>query len=519
MARGFTSLLTILLLTGVSGFGQLIPGIGYPGGGYPGRRYPQGAPRGPASGRPPDKSASAFIGILRKIGDNNVVVESAGDQTITTISTSNSTKYVSASGGSAKIGDFQPGDHVNVSAKQNSKGVYHAATMTMVSEGTPEEHSAASLATGDTSRPLSSKSSVSSSANGSSGNDGPTLRRAASSSDNSSPVAGNDDDHPRLRRAASSSDDTPKAQIAPGDSDDSAPPQLRRANPVGSSTPSTDAPSLNRPSIDTPSIKPGAEVAAARPSLHADETNGQPRMPQRMPTSGDPFIDQTREAAFAFSETLPNYVVKQYTTRYATVAARGGRTSWQALDNVSADVIEEDGTEKYKNILVNGKPPLRDVEKTGSWSRGEFSSLLQDVLSPLTNADFRGKRATTIVNRAAFRYEFSVEQPNSHWHVEVESQPYMPAYSGSIWVDKENYRVLRIEMSAQGMPRDYPLDQVEWAVDYDYVLIGEGKYLLPVHSESLSCARGTNQCTRNTIEFRNYRKFTADTSITFEPDE
>jgi hypothetical protein len=209
-------------------------------------------------------------------------------------------------------------------------------------------------------------------------------------------------------------------------------------------------------------------------------------------------------------------VVKQFTTRYTTGAARAGKTSWQVLDNVTADVIEEDGDEKYKNILVNGKPPTQDVEKTGSWSRGEFSSLLQDVLSPLTNADFHGKRATTIVNRDAFRYDFSVEQPNSHWHVESVSQSYLPAYTGAIWIDKQNYRVLRIELSAQNLPRSFPLDTVESAVDYDYVFIGENKYLLPVHSEALSCGRGTSACTRNVIEFRNYKKFTADTSITFD---
>jgi hypothetical protein len=47
------------------------------------------------------------------------------------------------------------------------------------------------------------------------------------------------------------------------------------------------------------------------------------------------------------------------------------------------------------------------------------------------------------------------------------------------------------------MPRSFPLDQVESAVDYDYVVIGEGKYLLPVHSEALSCGRvagGPSQC-------------------------
>jgi hypothetical protein len=92
----------------------------------------------------------------------------------------------------------------------------------------------------------------------------------------------------------------------------------------------------------------------------------------------------------------------------------------------------------------------------------------------------------------------------------------LPAYSGTIWIDKENFRVLRIELQAQTMPRSFPLDQVESAVDYDYVFIGDNKYLLPVHSEALSCARSSSQCSRNVIEFRNYKKFSADTSITFD---
>jgi hypothetical protein len=205
-----------------------------------------------------------------------------------------------------------------------------------------------------------------------------------------------------------------------------------------------------------PQTDNGNVVADSRPSLHADDVNGVTRMPNapqtggpsdgsypadsqrlsRSRSTGDDFIDDAREEAFSFSETLPNYVVKQYTTRYGTMSVRGGRTSWQALDTVTADVIEEDGNEKYKNILVNGKPPRNDVEKTGSWSKGEFSSLQLDVLSPLTAADFHGKRSTTIVNRAAVRYDFSVDQPNSHWHVESEGQSYLPGYTGSIWIDK-----------------------------------------------------------------------------------
>ena len=75
-------------------------------------------------------------------------------RSITTISTAKSTKYIGASGSSARLGDFQPGDHVRISANQDNNHVYHASTMTMVREGTTEEHAAASQAMNDTSRPV-----------------------------------------------------------------------------------------------------------------------------------------------------------------------------------------------------------------------------------------------------------------------------------------------------------------------------------------------------------------------------
>ena len=145
--------------------------------------------------------------------------------------------------------------------------------------------------------------------------------------------------------------------------------------------------------------------------------------------------------------------------------------------------------------------------------------MLLDILSPGTEADFHNRRSTSIVNRGAWRYDFSVEQANSHWHVYSSAESYKPEYTGAMWIDKENSRVLRIELSARNMPRAFPLDTVESAVDYDYVLIGEAKFLLPVHSEALSCERGTSYCTRNVIDFRNYKKFGADTSITFDAPE
>ncbi len=60
------------------------------------------------------------------------------------------------------------------------------------------------------------------------------------------------------------------------------------------------------------------------------------------------------------------------------------------------------------------------------------------------------------------------------------------------------------------------MDTVESAVDYSFVRIGAEPVLLPVHAESPGCQRGTNSCSRNRIDFRNYREYTADSKITFD---
>ena len=98
----------------------------------------------------------------------------------------------------------------------------------------------------------------------------------------------------------------------------------------------------------------------------------------------------------------------------------------------------------------------------------------------------------------------------------MSSQSYMPAYKGVVWIDPPTARVLRIEQRAYGFPADFPSDHVESATDYEFVQMGDArKYLLPVHSESLTCQRGSDACQRNTIDFRNYHKYGGESTITF----
>jgi len=229
----------------------------------------------------------------------------------------------------------------------------------------------------------------------------------------------------------------------------------------------------------------------------------------------DPIIEAARQAADAFTSNLPNFLVNQVTTRYQS---QGTPANWQAMDVVTVDVTSQGGQEEYKNVRINGRPVSRPMEEMGgSWSTGEFVVTLQDVLSPATAAAFTRRGETTLSNRTAYRYDFSVQQQNSHWRVIApDRSQFQPGYTGALWIDKETKRVLRIEMKARDFPRSFPWDRVESTLQYGYVMIDGRNYLLPTDSENSGCAAGTSTCSRNVISFRNYRKFGADAKIVFD---
>jgi hypothetical protein len=229
--------------------------------------------------------------------------------------------------------------------------------------------------------------------------------------------------------------------------------------------------------------------------------------------SDDEIIQEARMEAARFTEGLPNFMAKQYTNRYfsQTWPAR-----WQKIDEVTADVACVDGKEEYKNIQVNGSPVDRAPERTGTWSTGEFSTTLEDVLAIPTAAKFKRRGDDRIESRPAVVFDYTVAQPNSHWVlVAPDGRQYKPAYDGAIWVDKETRRVLRIEQRTVSVPQDFPLLKAETVVTYSFVNIDRKPYLLPGSSENLGCWRGSGTCVRNTIEFKDYRKFTADSKIDF----
>ena len=183
---------------------------------------------------------------------------------------------------------------------------------------------------------------------------------------------------------------------------------------------------------------------------------------------------------------------------------------------VTADLAYVNGKEDYRNFRIDDRPVDLPIERTGSWSTGEFGTTLEDVMSMATNATFKRRGEEKMVGRTAVIFDYSVAQANSHWTmVSPDGRQYKPAYTGAVWVDKDTRRVLRIEQMATAFPRDFTISRAECKLQYAYARIEQKSYLLPASSENVGCMSGSGACTRNAIEFRNYRKFSTDSNITF----
>lgn len=257
--------------------------------------------------------------------------------------------------------------------------------------------------------------------------------------------------------------------------------------------------------LDEPAAAPEAADTAAEPVATAES--------KPIDAADETILTSAREAALQFTTSLPDFIAQQSTERSFAPSAGA---PWQPLDVVTAEVAYSRGREDYRNIMIDGRPTTRPIEKTGAWSTGEYGMVLEGLMAPDSKAKFRRRAGVQRAGaRQAWVFDYSVAAANSQWAlVSPDQREYMTAFNGSVWIDQESRRVIRIERRAVGLPRDYPLAKSESTLNYSYARIDNATYLLPAGGENVTCVAG-GSCSRNVIEFRSYRKFGADSNIKF----
>jgi hypothetical protein len=434
-------------------------------------------------------------GMLRRMLKDQVVVE-ADDHRILNFKRTDTTHFLKM-GNPIKPAELKPGDYIEVESSEDEEGFLTAVNVMWQQDGSAKDRQHAAEPV-ETSIAKSSHQTNSAKENADPEPQQPAAKPVSQTAAPAPPAAV--DQNP-ADLGAPAKDEVRSVQI---DADDQGPPVLKRGGQAG------------RKEVE-PAPPPGPEAAAPAPGLSA--RNEPPAADSEPPVRGpqrpeEVIIEKAREASGSFLESLPNYYCQEIMTRYQSDSSS---KNWQPRDIVSMALVYENRQESYRNLAINGKPTKKSIEDlTGSWSTGEFGSVLADVFSPYTAADFEYRKESRSAGRASLVYDFSVEREHSHWRIMVASQLITPPYEGSVWIDKETNRVLRIEMQATHIPDAFPVDKVEMATDFEFIRIADHQFLVPVHAESLGCQRDTSGCTRNAIDFRNYHKYAGESSITFD---
>ena len=233
-------------------------------------------------------------------------------------------------------------------------------------------------------------------------------------------------------------------------------------------------------------------------------------------------LERTRTVTLAAAEAMPDFMVKELVTRST---AQGKTQNWRVLDHLSFAVgYRANAGEEYRLLAVNGQPPGERASTPeqigGSISAGEFVTMLARVFVGQSQASFRAIDTDTLRNRRAIVYEYNVAKQFAPLSIRFGQRSTTAGSRGRVWIDRETNRVLRLEDIAVDVPTDFPITEVSWLVDYDWVTIAERQYLLPVQSDVVATyyiSERTYQ-DRNEIRFRNYQKFGSEVKIIEDDD-
>ena len=270
--------------------------------------------------------------------------------------------------------------------------------------------------------------------------------------------------------------------------------------------------------------KSGNDASLLHTLEEAERRRANPTVATPLPPAAETseLLAQARKATLGAAETMPDYLVKQQITRSH---AFGQSRNWTPYDRLTIAVsYRQSAGEDYKLLTIDGMPATDDqsynMKLGGTISTGEYVSALTSLFKPESQTEFQAVDTDTLRGRRTVIYEYEVKRENSHqalgWGEGGSlKQETISGYRGRIWVDRENYRILRLEDISTEIQPGFPITAASKIIDYDWVTINEQPHLLPSRAvvELTAHDRGQTEQTRNEILFRGYRKFGAEVKI------
>lgn len=267
---------------------------------------------------------------------------------------------------------------------------------------------------------------------------------------------------------------------------------------------------LNRLAAESATLPAGAAAPAAQSAA----------VPAPPPEEQQKIAAAIRETALAYTENLPNYICSQVTERRVDPAGSG---DWRKQDTILETLSYNDRQENYKVIMINDRVATdkRHDQLGGATSSGEFGSILRSLFDPRNRAEFEWARRVRLARPSGERVvdvlSFRLRQPVYSIQDQPSGRSITVGYHGFLWADHQTAAILRVKFDCDDIPADFPIQGVSMDLNYDYVEIAGQRYALPLQFDVRS--RQGQMASWNEARFANYRKFGADTTISFDTPE
>ena len=266
-------------------------------------------------------------------------------------------------------------------------------------------------------------------------------------------------------------------------------------------------------------------------ALEEAERRRQNPVAAKLPTAEEAAdtLEKARAKALETVAEMPDFVVKQLISRSEAYAGTG---NWKPYDNlVIAVSYSTERGEQYRVLAKNGAPVSDAVTASsysgldGATSGGEFVEDLKKIFNPDSKTKFDLLTTDVVRGRRSVVYEYEILlENNKDGGVGLKGPVYRSSPAGEkgrIWIDRDSYRVLRIEYQLTDIAPSFPVKAVTKSIDYDTVEIAGEKYLMPIVSDFRGTVENSGKRfeSRNLIRFRNYQKYGTEVIMVEEDTE
>lgn len=285
-------------------------------------------------------------------------------------------------------------------------------------------------------------------------------------------------------------------------------------------------------------------------------------------------LERARAAALTYASGMPSFTCMQVEKRTADLLGDG---SWRPVGDIVARVFYQQGKSERRVASVNNdiiarvddrlpymihpeldQSNLAMAASNAFWNKAipvigavlgggyhppnrywtvkpykfagqaptpaDFLSALRDLFILERETEFAWMRQGWLRNEPVEIFTYEVPDLMSSWEVaDGFGESHVVAYGGRLYIERNTGRVLRITRQAVDLPGSWAVTAAEMVLDFDYLGAAGQERLLPWRAATLvvqdhpsGSAPSAGVITRASTDFRGYKFYTVDSTITYE---